>query len=80
MKGEQDIVEEMNSLGTSASDNARYDSLKIQREDLYRECIPILKNLIGVNENNKDAVRTLMNIYATLGNNEEFKEMKNLLN
>ena len=35
----------MNSLGTSRKDNARYDILKSEREDLYRECVPILKNL-----------------------------------
>ena len=34
LEGEQQIVEEMNSLGTSSKDNARYDSLKLEREKL----------------------------------------------
>ena len=42
LEGEQEIVEQMNSLGTSASENAKYDSLKLDRENIYRECIPIL--------------------------------------
>tara|TARA_B100000575_G_scaffold238232_1_gene200518 strand:+ start:2447 stop:3679 length:1233 start_codon:yes stop_codon:yes gene_type:complete len=78
LNGEQEIVDEMNSLGTSRSDNLRYDELKLLREDLYVQCIPILKNLIAVN-NNVEAVRTLMNIYGTIGDNTGFTEMKNLL-
>ena len=78
LEGEQQIVEEMNSLGTSRKDNARYDILKSEREDLYRECVPILKKLIEI-EKDEDAIKTLMNIYGTLGGNEGFKEMKALL-
>ena len=78
LEAEQDIVEQMNSLGTSAADNAKYDALKKEREDLYKECIPILKSLIGIGEN-ENAIKTLMNIYGTLGDNEGYKEMKALL-
>ena len=66
LEGEQTIVEQMNSLGTSASDNAKYDALKSDREELYKECVPILKSLIGIGEN-ENAIKTLMNIYGTLG-------------
>jgi tetratricopeptide (TPR) repeat protein len=78
LEAEQDIVEQMNSLGTSAADNAKYDALKKEREGLYKECIPILKSLIGIGEN-ENAIKTLMNIYGTLGDNEGYKEMKALL-
>ena len=78
LEGEQQIVEEMNSLGTSSKDNARYDTLKLEREKLYQECVPILKKLIDL-EKNEDAIKTLMNIYGTLGNNEGFKKMKALI-
>ena len=78
LEGEQSIVEQMNSLGTSAADNARYDSLKSEREELYKECVPILKSLVGIGENT-NAIKTLMNIYGTLGDNEGYKEMKALL-
>ena len=78
LDGEQEIVNEMNSLGTSRSDNLRYDELKITREELYKECVPILKDLIAIS-NDIEAIRTLMNIYGTLGDNPGFMEMKNLL-
>ena len=78
LDGEQEIVNEMNSLGTSRSDNLRYDELKITREELYKECVPILKELIAIS-NDIEAIRTLMNIYGTLGDNSGYMEMKNLL-
>jgi tetratricopeptide (TPR) repeat protein len=78
LEGEQTIVEQMNSLGTSAADNAKYDALKLDRENLYKECVPILRSLIQIGEN-EDAIKTLLNIYGTLGDNEGYKEMKALL-
>ena len=78
LEGEQNIVDEMNSLGTSRTDNQKYDELKELRENLYKECVPILQDLISIN-NNIEAIRTLMNIYGTIGDNAGFMEMKNLL-
>ena len=78
LDGEASIIEEMNSLGTSRSDNARYDELKKLRENLYLQCVPILKQLIDLNQN-IEGVRTLMNIFGTLGDNQGYMEMKNLL-
>ena len=78
LDGEQDIVNQMNSLGTSRADNLKYDELKDLRESLYKECVPILVDLISIN-NNIEAIRTLMNIYGTIGDNSGYMEMKNLL-
>jgi tetratricopeptide (TPR) repeat protein len=78
LEGELKIVEEMNSLGTSSKDNATYDLLKLEREKLYKQCVPILKKLIDI-EKNENAIKNLMNIYGTLGDNEGFKQMKALL-
>jgi tetratricopeptide (TPR) repeat protein len=79
LEGEAAIVEEMNSLGTSRKDNLRYEELKKIREGLYKECIPILKGLISISKDNEEAIKTLMNIYGTLGENQGFMEMKKLL-
>mgnify|MGYP003323258260 FL=1 len=78
LDGESEIVDEMNSLGTSRADNARYDLLKEKRESLYLECVPLLKSLIEIN-NNPEAIKTLMNIYGTIGDNMGYMEMKKLL-
>jgi len=78
LEEEPKIVDEMNSLGTSRADNAKYDVLKKKREALYAECVPILKKLIELNKD-EEAIRTLMNIYGTLGDNEGFMEMKKMI-
>jgi len=78
LDGETSIIEEMNSLGTSRADNIRYDELKELRENLYLQCVPILKQLVDLNQN-IEGVRTLMNIFGTLGDNQGYMEMKNLL-
>jgi tetratricopeptide (TPR) repeat protein len=78
LEGDSSIVEEMNGLGTSRADNARYDELKETRENLYKECVPILEKLVEINKN-QEAISTLMNIYGTLGNNDGFKRMKELV-
>ena len=76
LEDESSIVDQMNSLGTSRADNAKYDELKAKREQLYLECVPVLKSLIALDESNLEAVKTLRNIYGTIGDNEGFMAMK----
>ena len=76
LEDEVAIVEEMNSLGNSKKDNLRYDELKESRENLYRECVPLLQELIKVSPSNIDALNTLKNIYGVLGENEAFMQIK----
>ena len=80
LDGEQSIVDEMNNLGTSKKDNLRYDELKVERENLYKECIPFLEKLIEVSPTNIDALNTLKNIYGVLGENEKFKDLSAKIN
>jgi len=70
------LASEMNSLGTSRKDNARYDVLKSKREGLYQSSIPYLQKILNIDANDLDALKTLMNIYGTLGENDKFKELK----
>jgi tetratricopeptide (TPR) repeat protein len=74
--GESAIVDEMNSLGTSRADNAKYEQLKKKREQLYKDAVPYLVKVLEIDPKDGDATKTLMNIYGTLGNNEGYKEMK----
>ncbi len=76
LKSEGAIIEEMNNLGTSAADNKRYDELKEKRLDVYRKAIPYLEDAVDLRPNNKELVRTLMNIYSQVGEDGKFKAMK----
>ena len=75
LEGEQPIVEKMNSLGMSAKDNAKYDLLKKEREKLYKECIPILNSLVEIDVKDISVMKTFMNIYATIDDNEGYKRI-----
>jgi len=76
LNGEGKIVDEMNSLGTSRADNAKYENLRKQREGLYRDAVPYLEKVLELKPKDIDATKTLMNIYGTLDNIEKFREMK----
>ncbi|WP_459212426.1 tetratricopeptide repeat protein [Aquimarina rhabdastrellae] len=60
------IVEEMNGLGTSSKDYARYDVLKKERNNVYKSAVPYLEGALKANPENVEAVRTLMNIFYQL--------------
>jgi len=70
------LIEEMNSLGTSAKDNKRYDELIEQRNQMYKEAVPYLESALKARPNDVNILRTLMNIYSILGEDAKFKEMK----
>ena len=76
LEDEAALVEEMNNLGNSRKDDLRYEELKLEREELYRECIPLLEELVTVSPSNIDALNTLKNIYGVLGDNEAFMKIK----
>lgn len=76
LAGENKLVEEMNSLGNSSADNTKYDALKQERKDLYIETLPYLEKAMKLNPNNMEVVRTLMNMYGQVGQDDKFKEMK----
>jgi tetratricopeptide (TPR) repeat protein len=76
LQSESEIVEQMNSLGTSSADNKKYDELKEQRTKLYYDAVPYLEKALELRETNIDAARTLMNIYSALGETDKFKAMR----
>ena len=76
LKGEAAMVEEMNGLGTSAADDRRYEELKTKRKELYLEVLPLLESAIKTKTDNLELVRTLMNLYSQLGQDDKFKAMK----
>lgn len=76
LNDEQEIIKEMNGLGSSAADDKRYEELKNKRHELYREAIPYLDKALEINNKNVDAAKTLMNIYSSLGETDKYKAMK----
>jgi tetratricopeptide (TPR) repeat protein len=73
------LNEEMNALGTSRADYDRYDELKEQKNELYKEAAPYLESALNSRPDNVEIVRTLMGIYSQLGEDDKFKAMKTRL-
>ncbi len=78
LSGETALNDEMNSLGTSNADYKRFDILKKQKQDLYREAVPFLEGALESKPDNVEAVRTLMQIFYQL-DDPKAEDMKNKL-
>jgi tetratricopeptide (TPR) repeat protein len=79
LEKDEPIIEEMNSLGMSTADYNRYDELKLIREDLFKSAIPYLNKVYELDPNNIDCIKTLRNIYEQLGETDEAKKYRELL-
>ncbi|MBZ9630421.1 tetratricopeptide repeat protein [Salegentibacter sp. LM13S] len=73
---ERDLIEQMNELGMSKEDNKRYEELEEERKEVYKEAVPYLEKIIEADPDNVNAVRTAINIYNQLGEEEKAAELK----
>ena len=73
------LIDEMNSLGNSRADIARYDELKQSKDDLFLVGAKILEDALKTNVDNQGILTQLKNIYGALGDNDNFMRIKKLL-
>ena len=73
------LVDEMNLLGNSRTDVAKYDELKQQKDDLFNVGAKVLEDALKLNPDNQGVITQLKNIYGAMGDNENFARMKKLL-
>jgi len=73
------LVDQMNNLGTSRADIAKYDALKKQKDDLFVVGAKVLEDALKLNPGNQGVMSQLKNIYGALGDNENFMKYKKLL-
>jgi len=73
------LIDEMNTLGNSRADIARYDELKKQKDDLFREGATVLEDALKTNPDNQGILSQLKNIYGAMGDNDNFMRLKKLL-
>ena len=76
LSNEESIIKEMNGLGTSKKDDARYEELRVKRQDLYKSAIPYLTKALEIDSKNLSAAKTLMNIYSIIGETAKQNELK----
>jgi len=73
------LIDEMNGLGNSRADIARYDELKAQKDDLFKEGAQVLEDALKDNPDNQGVLEQLKNIYGAMGDNDNFMRLKKLL-
>ena len=73
------LIDEMNGLGSSRKDIARYDELKAQKQDFFKKAAETLEAGLIANDGNTDLLGQLKNIYGALGDNENYMRIKKLL-
>ncbi len=73
------FIDEMNSLGNSKKDIARYDELKKMKDDLFTQGANVLEDALKQSPDNQGILSQLKNIYGAMGDNENFMRIKKLL-
>lgn len=75
-----EIAEQMNNLGNSAADNVKYEKLKVEKDALFAKAASVLEDYISKNPGkNQGILEQLKSIYYSLGDSENFKRIKQLL-
>jgi tetratricopeptide (TPR) repeat protein len=74
-----ELVDQMNNLGTSRADTQKYDELKTKRDELFQEGAGVLETALKNTPDNVQIMEQLKNIYAALGDNENFMRIKKLI-
>ncbi|NNL09150.1 MAG: tetratricopeptide repeat protein [Croceitalea sp.] len=75
------LIDQMNELAMSSkrADMAKYDELKEQKGELFKQGAEILEQALKTNPDNESILAQLKNIYGALGDNENFMRIKKLL-
>lgn len=73
------LIDEMNSLGNSRADIAKYDELKEKKDSLFKQGADVLEDALKSNPGNENILTQLKNIYGAMGDTENFTRIKKLL-
>ncbi|WP_434036542.1 tetratricopeptide repeat protein [Formosa sp. 4Alg 33] len=74
------FIEEMNSLGTSKADNARYDELQAKKTEFFNKGAAVLENYIKKNPNPEPNIyQQLISIYNAIGASDKAKAVQEKL-
>ena len=73
------LIDEMNDLGSSRADIAKYDELKEKKDALFMQGANLLEEALKYTPESEAILTQLKNIYAALGNTDEFIRIKKLL-
>lgn len=73
------LVEEMNKLGNSKADTQKYDALKVKKDEFFKKGATVIEDSLKNNPGEKPLLEQLKNIYAALGDTENYMRIKKML-
>ena len=73
------LIDEMNSLGNSKKDIAKYDEIKKIKDDLFKEGATVLEDALKLNPDNQGILSQLKNIYGALGDDVNYMRLKKII-
>ena len=73
------LIEQMNGLGNSKADIAKFEALRDQKDGLFKKGAEVLENYTKTNGNVENILEQLKNIYGALGDSANFQRVKKLL-
>ena len=76
LKPDAAIVKEINSLGTSDKDLKKYEALKVKRQKLFTEALPILEKAHELNPEDETVKTNLLSVYRFLEMDDKAKALK----
>jgi tetratricopeptide (TPR) repeat protein len=76
LRADKGFVEQMNKLGTSDSDNKKFDEIREKQKANYREVLPLLEKAMELKSDNEAAKTTLLGVYQALEMTAKYKELK----
>lgn len=76
LHGEDKMVKEMNSLGTTPKDNKRFDELKAKRNKMYADALPYFEKALQIEPKEPNIKAVLLNAYQVLEMDAKYKALK----
>ena len=64
---------------SNTSSNSKYTALKKQADDNFVKALPYMEDAFNLNEEDKNTIISLKQLYALKGNYDKSNEMKKLL-
>ena len=76
LRADKGFVEEMNKLGTSDSDNKKFEQIREKQKANYRDVLPLLEKAVDLKPENEAVKGTLLGVYQALEMTAKYKELK----
>ena len=70
------LIKKMNKLGSSSSDQKKYNNYKKKRDNLYNQSIPHLEDCIKIQPDNITILNVLKELYYKVGDIKNMKRIK----